>query len=107
MSKKYAVFLANMCEPGPREFIIEFKARRDREESLTFPRQAKVKPKFPIQNSTRTRHYHNDGLYLVDPLFLRTAFFEILVLDLSFNPAFVYKKKQKTRGRSGWEIKYD
>ena len=68
-----------------RGSTIEFKARRAREESLTFPIQPKVKPTFP----SRTRQNHADGFYLVTPLFSRTAFFEILAIDFSFNPAFV------------------
>ena len=57
--------------------LIEFKARRARDESLIFPRQAKVKPIFPIQNAPRTRRNHDNGLYLAIPLFLCTEFFEI------------------------------
>ena len=58
---------------------IEFKARRAREqESLTFPRQAKVKPLIAhIYSASRTRQNHDNGLYVAIPLFLNTKFFEI------------------------------
>ena len=59
------------------------------EKNLSFPMQVKVKPIFPIQNAPRTRHSHDDGLYLVNPLFSWTEFFEILAIDFSFRPAFV------------------
>ena len=81
----------NMAHKVTQVLTIEFKARRTKGKSLTFPRQAKVKPIFPSQNAPRTRRHYDDGQYLVDPLFSRTAFFEIL--DFSFNPAFVKKTR--------------
>ena len=61
------------------ELYILSLTRRARVESLTFPREEKVKPiiLFSIQNASRTSHNHDEELYLAIPLFLRTKFFEI------------------------------